>query len=289
MIRTDKDIRYGFIIAENITRKYSKTFYLASKFLPRDKRYALYTIYAICRISDDAVDTNTDNYRTKSLEKIKENINLAYTDNKTDQKLIDAFRIIVQTYSIPKDYFDTFIEGMYMDIYKNRYENFNELYVYCCKVAGVVGLMTIKVLGCRDKEAEKYAVDLGIAIQLTNIIRDIKEDFSRGRIYLPKDEMEKFGVSENDIVRGILNNNLMELIKFQIKRAEQYYDDTTQGIPMILDRTSRITICLMKEIYAAILDSVEKNKYDVFSKRAYVPMHKKISITLKILSKGKYL
>ncbi|MDD5291826.1 MAG: phytoene/squalene synthase family protein [Candidatus Omnitrophica bacterium] len=289
MIYTDKDIRYGFIAAENITRKYSKTFYFTSKFLPRDKRYALYAIYAICRISDDAVDMNTDNHRINALKKIRDDINLAYTDSKVNQKLISAFRETVQTYDIPKNYFDTLIEGMYMDIHKNRYENFNELYVYCYKAGGIVGLMAIKVFGYKNKEAEGYAVDLGIAIQLTNMIRDIKEDFIRNRIYLPQDAMNKFNVSQEHIAQGTMDDNFIGLIKSQINQARQYYDNSAKGISTISNRVSRLAICLIKEMYSAILGSVEKNKYDIFSKRAYVPMYKKIFLTLKVLAKGQYL
>jgi phytoene synthase len=176
-----------------------------------------------------------------------------------------------------------------MDLNKNRYENFNELYTYCYRVAGVVGLIMLKIFGSHYKEAEKYAVDLGIAMQLTNILRDIKEDFERGRIYLPGDEMERFGVSKDFIAGNKMNSDFIALLQFQIARARQYYQRSAKGIKMINNVLSRLVVCMMMEMYAGILNVIEENDYDVFSQRAHVTTAGKLGIAIKILFKGYYL
>jgi phytoene synthase len=170
-----------------------------------------------------------------------------------------------------------------MDLNKNSYKNFTELYDYCYKVAGVVGLVMLSIFGYNNQEAQKYAVDLGIAMQLTNILRDIKEDYRRGRIYLPLDEMRKFGVSESQIAKGRIDENLASLLKFQTKRARGFYDNSTKGIKMIVDLKSRLVVQMMKDMYAGILQSIEKNNFDVFSKRAHLNHLGKMALALKIL------
>lgn len=266
-----------------LTKKYAKTFYFASHFLPKDKKYAAYAVYAICRVSDEAVDGKTINNNTKSLDRIKENIDSAYGKGEIRNNVLLAFRDTVTKYDIPKYYFDQLIEGMRLDLNKKRYANFTELYEYCYKAAGVVGLILLKILGSYDAKTQEYSVNLGIAMQLTNILRDIKEDFQRGRIYLPQDEMEKCGVTESNISRMIVDDNLVNLLKFQIERAKEYYKSSSYGIATIGNLRCRFVAAIMKNMYAGILDSIENNGYDIFSRRAHVDLFKKITITLKTL------
>jgi phytoene synthase len=274
----------GFKQAKAITQKYAKTFYFASYFLSKDKRYAAYSIYAICRVSDEAVD-NQNKSSLNKLEQIRENIEKVYSTNPLNNNLLLAFRETIRKYCLPKQYFDQLLEGMGSDIMKNRYADFPELKLYCYKVAGVVGLMMLRILGY-SLEAEKYAVNLGIAMQLTNIIRDIKEDFDRNRIYLPQDELTRFGVRKNDIASGNINQEMKSLLLFQIKRARDFYAAANPGVKLIPDRRSRFVILCMKEIYAGILDAIEKNGCDVFTKRAHVTISEKINKSFKILRKG---
>lgn len=285
----NQDLQKGFREAEKITKKYAKTFYFASRFLPEDKRYASYAIYAICRISDDSVDNQNLVLNSSALKKIEKEIESAYGNSSLDQSLLLVFRETINKHEIPREYFDELLSGMKQDLEKNRYNNFNELYNYCYKVAGVIGLIMLKIFGYANSEAEKYAVKLGIAMQLTNILRDINEDFLRGRIYLPTDEMAKFNVAENHILKQKIDNNFINLIKFQIERTRKYYNEAEQGIKMIDDTTSRLVVYVMKNIYAGILTSIEKNRYDVFSRRASVSLARKILIASGTILKRKHL
>jgi phytoene synthase len=257
--------------------------------LGKAKRLACYSIYAICRSSDESVDSVKPEEQLKSLNQVKQNIDVAYTNKNLDNAILAAFNDTVNRYKIPKLYFDELLSGMQMDIHKNRYKDFSELCDYCWHVAGVIGLIMLKVFGSKDKEGEKYASDLGIAMQLTNIIRDIKEDFSRGRIYLPLDELQRFKVSEADIAGENCNENFKQLLRFQIARAREYYRESGKGISVISPRRSRFVVLTMKEVYASILDEVEKQDYNVFLKRDCVNGPKKAGLLLKIIAKGKHL
>lgn len=285
----DRNIKDGYELAFKITKKDATAFYFASRFLPRDKRCAAFCVYSVCRASDDAVDINAGILKEQNLNELKERISSVYENRDLGQNLLLAFRETEENYKIPQRYFDELFEGMRMDLFKNRYASFGELYDYSYKVAGVIGLIMLKIFGCDNPEAQRHAVDLGIAMQLTNILRDIKEDFARGRIYLPKDEMEKYAISERDIEGERVDDNFKALLQFQIKRARDYYNNSKAGIKMIKGLRSRFVVCAMKDIYAGILDAIEKNGYDVFSKRARVTGVGKFGVALKILMKGEYL
>ncbi|UCD15390.1 MAG: phytoene/squalene synthase family protein [Candidatus Omnitrophota bacterium] len=281
-------IKSGYQRAKTLTKTYAKTFYFSSIFLPPQKRYAAFSVYAACRISDNAVDDLSES-AAYQLDKVRKKIDAVYNNTRLNDCVLLAFKETVNKYGIPRQYFDDLIDGMYMDLNKNRYQNFDQLYSYCYRVAGVVGLMMSKIFGYTNPQVPEYAVNLGIAMQLTNIARDIKEDFQRGRIYLPSEDMARFKVSESHIANEQLDSNFTELLRFQIWRARNYYDNSSNGIKMISDLRSRLTVTAMKEIYSAILNSIENNNYDVFSKRAYVPNRKKFMLTLKFLIEGKYL
>lgn len=284
-MQRDDLLAAGFKQAEAVTKRYAKTFYFASHFLPEEKKLAAYCVYAVCRLSDESVDNTALN----NLAKIKHDIEAAYGARELNKPLLSAFRATVNKYNIPQAYFDELIEGMEMDLRQNRYKNFAELNKYCYCVAGVVGLIMLKVFGSNTKQAEKPAVDLGIAMQLTNILRDVKEDFQRGRIYLPLDEITSYGLTEDDIAAGRLNDNLKNLLKFQIQRARQYYADSDAGIELLPGPDCRFTVLAMKEMYAGILDAIENSGYDVFSRRAHLNITGKILIAFKILLQAKYI
>ena len=272
--QTGQKIKTGFTRAAKITRRYAKSFYFASLFLTREKRNAAYSIYAICRLSDEATDKDAS---LIELSTAKRNIDAVYSGKELNMSILLSFKESVNNYSIPRHYFDELIDGMYMDFNKNRYKDFSELKTYCYRVAGVVGLMMLQIFGFKDFEAKNYDVNMGIAMQLTNILRDLKEDFKRGRIYLPQEEMASFGVSENDIAKAIVNDNFKLMLKFQIDRTRRFYEDSEPGIMMITDSRCRFVAWVMKEVYSGILDEIEKNNYDVFSKRAYVGLWGKLT------------
>jgi phytoene synthase len=276
----------GFRQAGALTKKHAQTFYFASHFLPKEKKDASYAVYAICRLSDEAVDGPQPFSPEKKLNNIRTNIEAAYQDLPIEGGLLLAFQETIRRHQIPKKYFLELLEGMKIDLKRPRYENFAQLYDYCYKAAGVVGLIMLNIFGYRNREAKRYAVDLGIAMQLTNILRDIKEDYARGRIYLPQDEMERFGTGANDISKQKLSDNFIKLLKFQIERARKYYRSSAAGIKLISHSRCRLVLRAMKEMYAAILKAIENNNYDVFSQRAHVNTKEKVIILSKVILDG---
>lgn len=279
----------GFLEAKKITRGFAKTFYLASVFLPKDKRLASYAIYALCRLSDESVDSMQAHSKKEALNKINKSIETAYSKTPIEDNLLLSFRHTVIKYAIPKEYFDELIEGMRMDLTQASYNNFNELYSYCYRVAGIVGLIMLRILGTREKSAEEFALSLGIAMQITNILRDIKEDFSRGRIYLPLEDLNKFSLSKENIASNKVNDDFIKLMKFEIERCREYYQKSQKGIQMITGPRERFVVIAMKEMYSQILRQIEKQSYDIFSSRAHLNKFQKILAVIKVIMRGEYL
>lgn len=271
-------LKTGFEQAKNITRHHAHTFYLTSFFLPKEKRLAAFAVYALCRLSDESVDDPhaSAEQRKKDLDGIKEKINQAFGPTEINDPLLLCFRKTVHTYHIPKEYFDELLRGMAMDLAISRYQSFNDLYDYSYKVAGVIGLIMTKIFGYKNTDAEKHAIELGIALQLTNILRDIKEDFARGRIYLPQAEMKKFEITEENLSQGLVDERFKSFMRFQIERARDYFCRASQGLVLIKDGRCRFTAFLILEFYARILKKIEENNFDVYSQRAIVPWHEKI-------------
>lgn len=272
-----------------ITRSYAKTFYLATRFLPNKKQRSIFAIYALCRYIDDLVDETQDLIANKKvnpaqldylLEEWQLKLELAYKTGEADNPILIAFVDTLQSFSIPMKYPLELMEGVCMDLNKNRYETFEELYTYSYKVASVVGLMTSEVFGYSSDEAIPHAVDLGIAMQLTNILRDIGEDLNRNRIYLPKEDLDRFNITEKDLFEGQIDDRFISFMDFQIKRARNYYDSADKGIAL-LSSDSRLPVSLSRHNYSRILDRIEQNKYQVFSKRAHLTTSEKLAILPK--------
>ena len=273
----EKNLSSGFKECEAITKKHAKTFYLASKFLNKEQRNDIYPIYAICRICDDSIDVDNQT----GVDKITQMINKAYSSPILEDDVLAAFRNTIQKYNIPKELFDELIAGVKMDLTISRYETFEDLYKYCYRVASVVGLMVLPILGYKEKEAKQYAVDLGIAMQLTNILRDIKEDWQRRRLYIPLKELKQFGCSEDTIAKDKVTPEFIDLMKFQINRTRDYYQKSNKGIKLITTPRGRFVAASMKNMYSGILEKIEKNGYNVFSQRAVVSKPKKASYIIK--------
>ncbi|MFA5362744.1 MAG: phytoene/squalene synthase family protein [Candidatus Omnitrophota bacterium] len=274
---------HGYRIAQAITRHYAGTFYFASVFLPRRERCASYCVYALLRMSDEAVDNEQQMKNPKALEEIRDKIKSLYNRDILQDCLLLACRKTIEDYAIPEKYFSELLDGMRMDRVKNRYDTFEKLYGYCYKVAGVVGLIMLKILDPDSLPGKKQAVDLGIAMQLTNILRDIPEDLQRDRIYLPIDEMQRFAVPETALRRGIIDENFKAFMGFQITRAREYFNASSAGIKTLNGLRIRLCVSAMKEIYAGILRQIEDNGYDVFTARAHVPFPRKIARLSAIL------
>lgn len=272
-----------YAAAESITRAHAKTFYFASRFLGKEKRNAAFAVYAVCRISDDAVDQPQLLDQHAMLARVAEGIARAYGTAELPPGVWRAFRATVRQYDIPQRYFDVLLSGMEMDLQQSRYATFAELHEYCYRVAGIIGLIMLKLFGQHSGEAPEHAMALGVAMQLTNILRDIREDAARGRIYLPQDEMRACGVTEADIFAGRVTAPFRELIKCQIARARRFFAQGETGIPMIADTRARLVTLAMRELYAAILNEIEALDYDVFAQRAYVSTPRKLWLLIKKL------
>ena len=275
----------AYSYCKNISRHHAKTFYLASLFLPKKQQNPIFAIYALLRTVDDVVDMAEDKLKdglitsdeiSMMLESWKSRLKACYAGNVDNDPIMMAWQDTLKSYAIPIDLPLDLMDGVAMDIEFKPFETFEELYVYCYKVAAVVGLMTSEIFGYSDKQALEHAIELGIAMQLTNILRDIGEDVDRGRIYLPLEDLRRFNYSQEEFMQKRINNNFIILMKFQKERARSYYRSSEKGIPM-LERQSRFGVCISSINYGNILSAIEKNNYDVFSKRAYRSFYQKIS------------
>lgn len=278
----------AYEFCRQITAKYSKTFYLGTLLMPPQKRKAIWAIYVWCRRTDELVDGPQSRFTTPETlyrwEQQLESVFAGYPIETPDVALVDTLK----RFPIEIQPFRDMIAGQQMDLYRSRYATFEELNLYCYRVAGTVGLMSSAVLGvdtsnrtapwerCRDIYIPKEeAITLGIANQLTNILRDVGEDAQRGRIYLPLEDLERFKYTEEDLFNGIIDERWQGLMHFQIQRARKYFNDAEIGI-RALNYDSRWPVWSALMLYQGILDVIERNQYNVFTKRAYVPSHEKM-------------
>jgi 15-cis-phytoene synthase len=262
----DGRLAQAYSECEQITRLNSRTFYLASGLLPDGKRQAARVLYAFCRVTDDLVDKRKGN----SIERLNRWANSTLSDQPDRKNPIAlAWYEIRARFQVPTRYAEQLIAGVAMDIDHARYETFDDLVAYCYGVASTVGLMAMHIIGYEGHEAVKYAVRLGVALQLTNILRDVGEDWRNGRLYLPLNELRAYNLDEGDIARGIVDDRWRALMRFQIKRTRQIFESARPGIRM-LHKDGRFAIAAAAYLYRGILDDIERHDYDVFHRRAYV-------------------
>ncbi|MFY8160577.1 MAG: phytoene/squalene synthase family protein [Candidatus Kapaibacteriota bacterium] len=277
------NIKLGLQYSKTVMKEYAKSFYFANKLLPKDKREASYSVYTFCRYADNIVDNprKRESFEiVNEINALKNELELAYKYGESEHPALSAFVYYATKYKIPKEYPFDLLDGVMMDTTHNSYDNFDELYVFCYKVASVVGLMMTYVLGFKDDNALIYAEKMGIGMQLTNILRDIKEDKKNNRIYLPKSDLKEFNVSEEDIYNENFNDNFKKLIQYYIDKAESYYIDSYNGIPL-LHKDARFSIITAGRIYAEILSNIKENDFNPFGERVYVSKNKKYSIMLQ--------
>ncbi len=279
----DETIQHAYTHCRRVTLKHAKTFYFASLFLPIAKRNACYAVYAFCRYVDDLIDNSVTQTGTEDrtalacvIEQWQSQLDMVYAGATVTTPVMTAWADTLRRFSIERTLPDELIAGVMTDLRDSvRFDTFDQLYDYCYKVAAVVGLMTSAIFGLRDQSARAHAVDLGIAMQLTNILRDINEDFRNNRIYIPREDLDRFGVDERCIGSRTVNPAFRRMMQFQIARAHEYYNSADVGIGM-LEPDSRLTVKLMSHNYRRILNVIERNGYDVFSQRASVPLHRKL-------------
>ncbi|BAW97283.1 phytoene synthase [[Synechococcus] sp. NIES-970] len=267
---------------------YSKTFYLGTLLMPKEKREAIWAIYVWCRRTDELVDgpeaVNTTPETLDQWEQDLESVFAGQPIADPDVALVDS----LNRFPLDIQPFRDMIAGQRMDLYRSRYETFEDLELYCYRVAGTVGLMSGAVMGLdqnrspapwdcqtQSQTPTEEAIALGIANQLTNILRDVGEDRGRGRIYLPLEDLETFNYSEKELFAGVIDERWRSLMKFQIQRARHYYEIAERGI-RALHPDARWPVWSALMLYQGILDVIEKNDYDVFNRRAYVPTAKKM-------------
>lgn len=288
---SDEELKQAYSHCRAITRYHAKTFYLATRFLPNEKQRGIFAIYGMCRYLDNLVDDCEDLITKKKitlseidvkLNDFRENLDRIYDGYAVEDPILVAYSDTLKKYKVPKELPLTLIDGVRQDLDKTRFQTFDEIYDYSYKVASVVGLMTSEVFGYSGCEALSKAIDLGIAMQLTNILRDVGEDLERNRIYIPKEDLDTFGITEQELFNKEKNEKFVELMKFQIKRARKYYESAFEGIEM-LDKDSRLPVYLAHRNYSRILDKIEENDYDVFNQRAYLNQSEKLFILPKVL------
>ncbi len=275
----------AYSYCRQISKDHAKTFYLASMFLPKKQQKPIFAIYALLRTVDDIVDLAemklsngliTSDEIQRLLDGWKSKLLACYAGKTDNDPIMMAWHDTLKSHSIPIELPLDLMDGVAMDIEFKPFETFDELYVYCYKVAAVVGLMTSEIFGYSDKKALEHAIELGIAMQLTNILRDVGEDVDRGRIYIPLEDLRRFNYSSEELMQKAMNDNFLNLMKFQVERARGYYRSSEKGIPM-LEKRSRFGVAISSVNYGNILTAIEKNRYDVFSKRAYRSFFQKIS------------
>ena len=283
MEKSISQLDQAYEICRKETQQWAKTFYLGTLLLPQEKRKAIWAIYVWCRRTDEIMDSVEASTKSKhelsdNLDEWEENTKNVFKGNiksELDSVLLDTIERYPQSI---QPYLDM-IDGQRMDLNKFRYKDFDELKLYCYRVAGTVGLMTQNVMGIDSAytsapwsatpDPSEAAIALGIANQLTNILRDVGEDRQRGRIYLPQVDIEKFNYSEEELLQGKINKQWKSLMNFQLTRAREWFQKSEEGIKW-LSSDARWPVWTSLRLYRGILDSIERLDYDVFKYRAFV-------------------
>ncbi|MDO7596370.1 MAG: presqualene diphosphate synthase HpnD [Pseudomonadota bacterium] len=268
--------------------KSGSSFYYSFRFLPLQQRQAIIALYAFCREVDDTVDeiADTDIASTK-LAWWREEIQRTFHGIATHPVGL-ALQSALQNFDLHEEYFMEIIDGMAMDLDQFSYPEFKNLALYCHRAASVVGLLSVEIFGYEDRKTLKYAENLGLALQLTNIIRDVREDAERGRIYLPQDELQQFNVSADDLLALKSSPELINLLKFQTVRAKKYYQQALQLLPEN-DRYTQRTGLIMAAIYEATLDEIEKDNFQVMQHRVSLTPLRKLWLAWRIARREKRL
>lgn len=280
----------AYVRSGEVTSEYAKTFYLGTQLMTPEKARAIWAIYVWCRRTDELVDgPNSARITPAALDRWEERLEALF-DGRPYDSLDAVLTDTLTKFPVDIQPFKDMIGGMRMDLYKNRYENYDELYEYCYRVAGTVALMSTPIMGVDPtyqgplEPVYKAALALGTANQLTNILRDVGEDAeTRSRVYLPLDELDQFGISEEEVLRGMfsstngkIDDRWTAFMKFQIARARDIFAEAEEGVNL-LSQDARYPVWSALIIYSQILDAIEKNEYNNFTKRAYVPKLQKLA------------
>ncbi len=263
---------------QNVTQKSGSNFYLSFFSLPKQQREAMTAVYAFCREVDDAVDEPKGDPK-EAVEEWRREIDRTY-DGRPTLPLTQSLHKAIETFQLSKEYFDGILDGVAMDLRMSRYATFEALSGYIYHVAGEVGLLCMEIFGYRSERLKRYAVKLGTAFQLTNILRDIKKDAACGRIYIPQEDLARFGVTDQDLMAGRMTQGFKNLMSFETRRARGYYHEASV-LPLPAERPALKAAEIMHAIYENILDRIERKNYDVYSKPIRVPTPTKVFLAAK--------
>jgi phytoene synthase len=270
-----------------LVRKSRSSFYYSFLFLPRAKREAIYVVYALCRAVDDIADEPGDaEAKAERLKGWREELDRCYAGRPT-HPITTALRECLVSYPIPKGYFEELIAGVEMDLSITRYATFADLYRYCYRVASVVGLICIEIFGYRREATKEYAINLGLALQLTNILRDLKTDGRRGRIYLPQEDLQRFGVGEDDLLHGRYTPEFFPLMRFEADRARDYFRRAAERLPAE-DRKSMVAAEIMGRIYRETLETIARKEFRVFEDRIALSRARRICLALTTWTRTRF-
>ncbi|MFH0735280.1 MAG: presqualene diphosphate synthase HpnD [bacterium] len=268
-----------------IVKEGKSSFYYAFNLLPKQKRDAMNTVYAFCRETDDIIDEGNepDEIKYEKLRKWRTEFEKSFTGH-SNYILLNKVATIIKQFNIPVEPFFELIVGMEMDLQKKRYLSFEDLTEYCYRVASTVGLMCIEIFGYKHKSTKDFAINLGLALQLTNILRDVKVDAERGRIYLPQQDLNEFNYSENDLFNSVYNTNFVNLMQKNSVRAHSYFDKADDSLNKD-DKLSMFPARAMQHIYYALLKKIEKNNYNIFEKKISVSNFEKVYLAVGVWAK----
>lgn len=270
------DLERAFALCDQITGDHSKSFFFSTQFLPADKRRAIRAFYAFCRTTDDMVDVAA-NRCPETLARWREDARLPAS--RQTNPVLRAWATVRDRYRVPLHFIDELIDGCEMDLTVTRYATWNALRRYCYCVASTVGLVSMHIIGvCRPDQVERaveLATELGIALQLTNILRDVGEDIRRGRIYIPQEDMRRFQYTDDDVRNGVVDARFRSLMRHEMDRADAYYDRGMTGIPL-LNTDGRLAVGAACMLYRGILGKIHLNDYDVYSRRAHLTNGEKV-------------
>jgi phytoene synthase len=268
-----------------ITRRSTSNFYYAFMLLPGERRRALHAVYAFCRFIDDIADDESAGDAASLLSRWREELERVYRGQPT-RAISRALADSVRHFNIPRKYFEDIIAGVEMDLTRKRYPNFDDLRLYCYRVASVVGLICIEIFGYTNPAARIYEEKLGIAFQITNILRDVKEDAGRNRIYLPLEDLARFGVAEDEILYSVYSSNFVRLMEFEAARAQDFYREAEAALPAE-DRSSLLTAEAMRLIYGALLERIVRSNYRVLDRRLSLPAPLKLYLVGRAWASGR--
>ena len=268
-----------------VTRRSRSSFYYAFILLPPERRRALHAVYAFCRFIDDIADDEAIREPALLLKRWREELDRVYSGAPT-RALSRALADSARRFKIPRELFEEIINGVEMDLSRKRYQSWEELRPYCYRVASALGLICIEIFGYPNPSAKLYAENLGLALQLTNILRDVREDAERGRIYLPLEDLARFNVSEEEILGGVYSPNFVSLMDFEARRARELYA-LAQSELAPEDRATLLTAEAMRLIYAALLERIIKSNYRVLDRRHSLSAPHKLYLVGRAWAEGR--